>query len=148
MIRSEAEYKEAVRRIAQEEQRLAEQQAKLEEMKLGPDEVRRAMDPIRSFHMQLVEEVQSYEKLRRGEFDEVRNLQGVGTLLIAARIFQGLSQRELAQCLGVHESQVSRDERNEYHNITLQRAAHILDILGIELRSNVEFAEQQEVVSK
>jgi DNA-directed RNA polymerase specialized sigma subunit len=138
MIRSEAEYKEAVRRIAEEKQRLAEQKSSLEAMQLGPEEVKRALDPMRSFHLQLEEEVEAYERLKRGEFGEITNLRGIGQLLIAARIFKGLSQRELAERLGVHESQVSRDERNEYHNITLERAARILEVLGVDVRSTIE----------
>jgi hypothetical protein len=42
-------------------------------------------------------EVESYERLRRGEFAELRNLQGVGQLLVAARIAQGISQRAYGQ---------------------------------------------------
>ena len=37
--------------------------------------------------------------------------------------------------MGVHESQVSRDERNEYHGITLERASRVLDALGVTLVS-------------
>ena len=59
-------------------------------------------------------------------------------LLIALRIARGISQRQLAERLGVHESQVSRDERNEYHGITLDRAARVLDALGVDLRSTVQ----------
>ncbi len=138
MIRSEVEYKEAVRRLKEQDHLLSEQRKKLEEMNLGADEVKRAMDPLRSFRQQLAEEVESYDRLKRGEFDEVRNLRGIGHLLIAARIFRGLSQRELAERLGVHESQVSRDERNEYHNITLERAARIIEVLGVKVSSHVE----------
>jgi DNA-binding XRE family transcriptional regulator len=60
--------------------------------------------------------------LKRGEFEERENLRGLGHLLITSRIAQGISQRELARRLGVHETQVSRDERNEYFGITLERA--------------------------
>lgn len=137
MIRSEAEYQEAVHRLAEQDQRLADQEAKLQETDLQPAEVRRVMDPVRSFHQQLVEEVESYERLKRGEFGELRSLADLGQLLIAARIYRGLTQRELAERLEVHESQVSRDERNEYHQITLQRAARVLDALEIDLRSHV-----------
>jgi len=35
-------------------------------------------------------------------------------MLAALRIARGVSQRDLAGRLGVHESQVSRDKRNEY----------------------------------
>lgn len=45
--------------------------------------------------------------------------------------------------LGVHESLVSRDERNEYHGITLDRAARILDALGVELRSTVVVRDEE-----
>jgi ribosome-binding protein aMBF1 (putative translation factor) len=138
MIRSEVEYKAAVRRLKEQDQLLDEQLQKFEETGLNADEVKRVTDPLRSFRQQLVEEIDTYDRLKRGEFDEIRNLRGVGQLLIAARIFRGLSQRELAERLAVHESQVSRDERNEYHNITLERAARILDLLGVEVSSHVE----------
>jgi ribosome-binding protein aMBF1 (putative translation factor) len=74
----------------------------------------------------------------RGEFDELENLRGLGHLLIALRIAQGLSQRELARRLDVHESQASRDERNEYFGITLERTIKILDALNVRLRTKVE----------
>lgn len=138
MIRSESEYREAAARVAEEKKRLREQKKKLEGMGLTAAEVKRALDPVRSFHLQLAEEVRSYESLKRGEFGEVRNLRGVGQLLIALRIARGMSQRELGERLGVHESQVSRDERNEYHGVTLERASKILDVLRADLRSRVE----------
>ncbi len=50
----------------------------------------------------------------------------------------GLSQRELAEKLGVHESQVSHDERNEYYGITIERATRILDALGVKIRTRLE----------
>lgn len=138
MIRSETEYREAVKRIREEEKRLDAQRAKLQEMDLGRAEIKRAMDPLFSFHEQLKEEIESYERLKRGQFDEIRNFAGLGRLLIAVRIAQGISQRELAERLGVHETQVSRDERNEYHGITVERANRILEALGAEVRTVVE----------
>ncbi len=137
MIRNENEYQEAVTRLQQETARLANQRTALEDTDLSPEEVQRVMDPLESFHLQLVEEVESYERLKRGEFREIHNLHGLGQLLIGLRIAQGLSQRELAERLGVHESQVSRNERNEYHGITLERAARILDALNVDLRTVV-----------
>ena len=103
------------------------------------------IDPMESFHLQLKEEVESYERLKRGEFEELDNLRGLGHLLIAVRIAQGISQRELAKRLEVHESQVSRDERNEYFGITLERAMKIVDALKVHLRTKVELEPQREV---
>lgn len=138
MIRNETEYREAVMRVNEERRRLKEQKTKLGEMDLSREEIKRAMDPMRSFHEQLREEVESYERLCRREFAEVRNFGGMGQLLIALRIAQGLSQRELAERLEVHESQVSRDERNEYRGITMERAERVLEALGVELTTRVE----------
>ncbi len=140
MIRNESEYTEAVGRLTEEKSRLEEHLARLKESGLGREEIKRVMDPIRSFHEQLQEEVTSYERLKRGEFDGLENLHGLGPLLVSLRIAQGLSQRELAARLGVHESQISRDERNEYHGITLERASKILEALGARLITQVESA--------
>ncbi|MHC1623500.1 MAG: helix-turn-helix domain-containing protein [Candidatus Methanospirareceae archaeon] len=143
MIRNEAEYKKAVERIREEASRIEAQKAELAAMGLTPDQVTRATDPLISFHLQLVEEVNSYERLKRGEFDPIMNLGGLGTLLIAMRIAKGISQKELAERLGVHESQVSRDERNEYHGVTLERAQRVLEALGVQVMSRVESLECQ-----
>ena len=137
MIRSETEYQEAVVRLKDEATRMKEQQKQLKELDLSKEEIKRVMDPVRSFHEQLREEVESYEKLKRGEFEEIRNFDGMGRLLVALRISQGITQRELADRLGVHESQVSRDERNEYHGITVERAGRILEAVGADTRTAV-----------
>lgn len=67
---------------------------------------------------------------------EVSNLHGLGRALVAIRIALGLTQRELADRLGVNESQVSRDERNEYRGVTVERACRILDALGVEMTTS------------
>ena len=138
MIRNETEYQEASARLAEERNRLADHRSRLREAGLSAAEIKRVIDPMESFHLQLQEEVGSYERLKRGEFEELDNLRGLGHLLISLRIAQGISQRELAKRLGVHESQVSRDERNEYFGITLERTIRILDALNVRLRTKVE----------
>ena len=104
MIRNEAEYKETVARLTDEAKRLAAHRTSLKKRGLTKDEIKRVTDPTVSFHLQLKEEVESYERLRRGEFQDLDNLSGLGQLLISLRIAQGASQRELARRLSVHES--------------------------------------------
>jgi len=135
MIRNEREYQEAQDRLQLERERLSEHRKRLKEQGLTTAEIKRAMAPLRSFHAQLGEEVAAYERLKRGDLGQLSNLHGLGHLLVALRIALGLSQRELANRLEVHESQVSRDERNEYHGITVERASRILDAMGVELTS-------------
>lgn len=137
MIRTDGEYQQARSRLLEEKRRLSEHEARMKERGLGPAELKRAIDPLRSFTLQLEEEVEAYERMQRGSFEPIVNLAGLGRLLIAARVFRKVSQRDLAQRLGVHESQVSRDERNEYRSITVERANRILDVLGVELFSEM-----------
>lgn len=143
MIRNETEYKEAVARLKEERTRLDDQCNQLHNTGLSAEQIKRVTDPMESFHLQLKEEVESYERLCRGDFGELHNLHGIGPLLIGLRIAHGFSQRQLAERLNVHESQVSRDERNEYFNITVERASRILDALNVDLRSTVEDAGLQ-----
>ncbi|HEY3354977.1 MAG TPA: helix-turn-helix transcriptional regulator [Polyangia bacterium] len=138
MIRTDTEYRDAARRLEEERKRLSEHEARLKTAGLGRAELRRALDPLRSFPQQLAEEVESYERLKRGDVGALTNLHGLGRMLVALRLAVGLSQRDLAARLGIHESQVSRDERSEYHGITLERASRILDALGVRLRSAFE----------
>ena len=137
MIRTEAEYQEALRRMEQDRQTAAAQRAGLEAAGLTPEQVNLAMEPIRSFHAQLAEEVAWYERTRRRDFPTLNRLTDLGRLLIALRISRGISQRELAERLGVSEAAVSRDERNEYHKISVDRAQRILDQLGEQITIQV-----------
>jgi DNA-directed RNA polymerase specialized sigma subunit len=129
LIRNENEYKEALRRLDQDRHVAAQQRAALQSAGLAPVEVERAMEPLLSFQEQLAEEIEWYERVRRREFPVIRRLNHLGRVLIALRIANNVSQRDLAERLGVSESVVSRDERNEYHGITLERAQRILDAL-------------------
>lgn len=145
MIRNEAEYQEASGRLIEEKSRLALHRQRLKGAGLSEEEIKRVLDPIVSFQLQLQEDVESYERLKRCEFEELENLRGFGQLLISLRIARGISQRELAKRLGVHESQVSRDERNEYYGITLERAIKVLDALNAKLSTRVELVPSSEL---
>jgi DNA-binding XRE family transcriptional regulator len=140
MIRTEAEYQEALRRLRQDKEVAAQQREALVAAGLSPEEVEVGMEPLRSFQAQLEEEIAWYENVRRGHFQPLRSLTGIGRLLIGLRIARGLTQRELADRLGVSEPVVSRDERNEYHGITVERAQRILDALQASISTQVDEA--------
>jgi DNA-directed RNA polymerase specialized sigma subunit len=138
MIRNDREYQEAQRRLKDDQDFIAAQRRALEDLALSAEEIERAMQPAFSFHAQLVEEVEWYERVRRRDFETIHSLKAIGRLLIAARIANGLTQQELAERLGVSQAQVSRDERNEYHGITVERAQLILDRLGEKLTARLD----------
>lgn len=102
------------------------------------EELDRLMQPLISFHNQLKEEVEAYERIKRGDLGAIFNLKSIGRWLIGARIALNLSQKEFAEKTGVSEAQVSRDEINEYHGITLDRAQKIIDALGIHSKAEIE----------
>src|ERR1039458_10102767 len=85
MIRNETEYQEASARLADERKRLADHRVRLKKAGLSKEEIKRVSDPMESFHLQLEEEVESYERLKRGEFEDLDNLRGLGHLLISLR---------------------------------------------------------------
>ncbi|MEE3501361.1 helix-turn-helix transcriptional regulator [Acidiphilium acidophilum] len=107
---------------------------------LSEEEIKTVLDPILSFHLQFSEEVEYYEKLKRRELPSIENFKGIGHILIASRIALGMTQRDLASRLGVSDSQVSRDERNEYFGITVERAARVAEALGLRLHTKVELS--------
>ena len=138
MIKTEAEYQECLRRLNQDLQVIEAQRQQLNGMHLSAEEVERALEPAYSFHEQLKEEVEWYERVQRRDFQPVRNLRGLAQLLIALRISNHMTQAELARRLNVDVSMVSRDERNEYHGISIERAERILNALEVQLVSSVE----------
>lgn len=138
MIRSEAEYQEALRRLEQDREVAARQREALANEGFTPAEVEHGMEPLLSFQAQLAEEVEWYENVRRRNFAPLTRLTAIGRMLIALRIANGLTQRALAERLSVSEASVSRDERNEYHGITLERAQRVLDALNETVVAHVE----------
>jgi ribosome-binding protein aMBF1 (putative translation factor) len=138
VIRNEREYKEALSRLEKDREVMEAQRQALVERELSEEEVQRALGPMLSFHAQLEEEIEWYERVRRREFTVSHDVRDIGRTLVALRIANGLSQRELAERLEVSEAQVSRDERNEYHGITIERAQRVLEAMGESLRIQVE----------
>lgn len=141
MIRNEAEYQEALRRMRRDGEVAELQRTALVEKRLAPDEIAAVMEPLLAFHAQLAQDVEWYENVRRRNFEVINRLTSIGRLLIALRIANGLPQKELAARLGVSEAVVSRDERNEYHGISVERAQRILDALQATVSVRVEDAQ-------
>ncbi len=138
MIRNENEYQAAIAAIAANEQLLEEQRQSLTAEGLTPKQVQRGLDPVESFTEQIREEAAYYEQLKQGNVPDIQGFSTIGHALIALRIAQNVTQKELAKSLGVDPSQISRDEKNEYHGITIERAERVLQALGGEALIRIE----------
>lgn len=136
MIRTDREYQEARERLVQDLEIMRLQREEMAKRGFTNDQIELAMEASISFHEQLKDEVKWYEQVKSGDFQPINDIQELGLLIIGLRIFLNLSQKQFADVLGVSEAQVSRDERNEYHGITTDRAQRILEALrsGVEIR--------------
>lgn len=81
-------------------------------------------------------ELAEYEALRAGAVGEVvaEGLGALPDLLVKARIAGGLTQRQLAERLGVAEEAVQRDEAGGYARAGLDRLVRVAEVLGVRLR--------------
>jgi helix-turn-helix protein len=138
MIKTQAEYANAIDRLMKDREVLEAEERAYRGHGLTDEQVQRALEPHQSFHQQLQDEVDWYDSVRRGEPYCIETLQDIGKMLVALRIGRNLTQRDFARMTGVDESQVSRDERNEYYGITVKRVQDILSTLGasIQVRMN------------
>lgn len=63
------------------------------------------------------------------------SLSRIGESLVAARLAHGLSQRELAERLGVHQQQIARWEKDRYGCVSLSRLSRVAEVLGVDTES-------------
>jgi DNA-binding XRE family transcriptional regulator len=84
-------------------------------------------DGLQSMIDELREEIQEYERTKQGDVDmtSLTSVHMVPSTLIRARIARGLSQRQLAQLVGLKEQQIQRYESNDYSNVDLGRVQEI-----------------------
>ena len=100
--------------------------------KLNPIIAKAEEDGLQSMIDELREEIQEYERTKQGDVDitSLTSVQLVPTTLIKARIAKGLSQRQLAQLVGLKEQQIQRYESNDYSNVDLGRVQEIARALS------------------
>ena len=96
-------------------------------------------DALQSQLSDLEADMREYEALKAGSFnfERLKGISELPVLLIRARIASGLSQRELADRLGLKEQQIQRYEATDYASASLTRIAEVVSALGIEIDEGV-----------
>jgi ribosome-binding protein aMBF1 (putative translation factor) len=91
-------------------------------------------DAVRSQISDMKAEIQEYESLKAGDFkpDQLKTVNELPVLLIKARIAQGLSQKDLADRLGLKEQQIQRYEATDYASARLSRLREVVGALEID----------------
>lgn len=90
-------------------------------------------DAMNSQLADLEGELKEYEALKAGQFDPrpLNALVNLPKLLIQARIANGLSQRQLAERLGLKEQQIQHYEATDYASASLRRIREVAAVYGV-----------------
>jgi transcriptional regulator with XRE-family HTH domain len=98
---------------------------------------------LRSQWDDLEAELREYENLQQQHHKsmEITSLEELPSALIKARIAAGLTQRQLADKLGIKEQQIQRYEATEYFGANLNRIQEIIGALGIKLKKQLFIPE-------
>jgi len=96
-----------------------------------PRLIKAQADAMRSQLESLDRELREYKELKKGTIapPDLDYIAVVPRDLIRARIASGLSQKELAERLGMPEQQIQRYEAKEYESVSLGRISEVARIL-------------------
>lgn len=129
MIKSEREYQQSKKKVQEMDLMLQNKDSGHLKTNLG----------IEAFKSQIQDEINEYENIKNGKIPESYFLfENIGLLLISLRIHKGITQAELAKRLDVPASQVSRDENNDYHGVSVVTIKKILKALEFDLTLNIK----------
>ena len=101
------------------------------------------VDAVSSQLADLEAELREYEAIRDGRFEveALREAVNLPELLIKARIAQGLTQKELADRLGLKEQQIQRYEATDYAAAKWSRILEVAGALSKELGGSAQAVE-------
>ena len=138
MIKNEKQYK--ISKAAANKFFMAIQETKKEKnTDVHPLLIKAQLDALKSTYDELLEEIIEYEKLTQATNKTfyVNSLDELAKTLIKARIVQNLSQKQLAEKLGLKEQQIQRYEANDYKSASLGRLKEISSALNVIIDSKV-----------
>lgn len=98
-------------------------------------------DALRSEAEVLQGQLREYDRLRSGRVKQrtLRSLNELPKAIIEARIAARVTQKGLADRLGVAEQQVQRWEATDYAGVSVERLQQVADALGAKITEKVQF---------
>lgn len=96
-------------------------------------------DALRSQLTELRQQLEEYESLQSGSYTipDLQTIEDLPRVLIQARIGRGLSQKGLAERLGVKEQQIQRYEATDYASASLARVMEVIEALSLKVNHDV-----------
>lgn len=103
------------------------------------------IDALRSEVDALSDQLKEYEALKSGAVSVLKadSLEALPILLMRARIARGLSQRQLAEALGLKEQQIQRYESDRYATASLRKLEEVAKALELGISEIAEFRPTQ-----
>lgn len=100
-------------------------------------------DSLKSQHQELVQELEEYELLRNGQVKilQVNSFEELPIALIKARIASGLTQKDLADLLGMKEQQIQRYEATNYESASFDRLKDVVNALRIQVTKEIMISD-------
>ena len=135
MITNERQYRITKAQLAKLQEGVDTFDLEETEQRLGSRILAQAgLDGLKSEVEVLTDQLKEYESLQSGIATNFRanSITELDTLLIRARIARRLSQRELAEKIGVKEQQIQRYEAQKYAGASLRRVIEIARALDID----------------
>lgn len=110
-----------------------------EESKFSPLLAKAQIDALMCQRDELVEQAEEYELLLSGELAifDVNSISDLPKALIMSRISMGLTQKNLAERLGMKEQQIQRYENTEYSSASFSTLVSIVDALDLKITEDV-----------
>ena len=144
MITNERQYKITRNKAAKFEGALEKFDARRDNAGVHPRLVEAERKAMEAQLADLQEEIEAYELLRSGRSEVVVvSIDGLAEGLINARIALGLSQRQLAERIGLRQQQIQRYEAEGYMTASYKRLLEVAHELGF--GSNNRFSVQLKV---
>ncbi len=133
MIKNEHQYKLTQNKLKDLEQALAE----LLTIKdtLRPRQFSARKNSLQIMIDNLRTEIEEYNGLKQQQTSiKISSIQELPIALIKARIAMGMTQKELAEKMGVKEQQIQRDEANQYSSAGFNRISKVAEVLNIQIK--------------
>ena len=144
MIKNERQYKITKALARQFEEALTEVRQRASHKGVDLSARQLEEEALKSQLADLRSDLEAYEALRSGRQNviEVKSLADLPVALIQARIASGMSQRELADKLGLKEQQIQRYEMTEYASASMNRVLEIAGVLRLKVPKDISVREQ------
>lgn len=101
-------------------------------------------DSLKSQLNSLNTELKEYEQLKSGDTSKffANSLEQLSTGLIQARIASGLTQRALAQKLGLKEQQIQKYEAECYATASFRRLCQVAQALNVRIKNEISLPSE------